>query len=339
MDFKVRVVDSDERTGAFRLALTPDPRRYEWIERNGERALFDRLENAVIPEHVLDSALARVSGIPLTFAPPRIDSTRDYVRGRRPSIAASLLATTPRAGSSDIAVERLASLAEHELEFTVLSIDLVGSTRLATTLPTATYAQMIDVYVTEAANMVALFRGHVLKFTGDGLLAFFPGLGPNTQNDLGIDCALSLTTLVDDGLNPELERVGLPALRVRLGLDHGQAAVRVLGSPATKRHADLIGEVVNLACKVQGLAAPGGVCIGGVAERALHVRWREQLEPVQLPPSWAFSDEHGRPYPVFRWRHAPNPSSSATDDLEAAGTAPALIQEFAPTEHQATFGR
>jgi len=239
--------------------------------------------------------------MPVHYAPPKIANAFEYIDSRKPLIAARLAgdAGAP-AALNDASGELLESLADHRLDFAIISIDLVGSTRLATSLDADAYARLIGLLLTELSEVAPLFHGHVLKYTGDGLIAYIPGPSPNTQSDLAIDCALTMHGLVYRALNPAFEAAGLPAVDVRLGIDAGEAAVLVLGSPETKRHADLIGEVVSLACKVQGQAAPGEVWLGGVAVRHLHVQWRERLEPVATPADWPYADEHDKPYELHR---------------------------------------
>lgn len=71
---------------------------------------------------------------------------------------------------------------------------------------------------------------------------------------------------------------------VRLGLDGGEAAIVVLGSDKTKRHADLIGDVVSLACKIESRADTGAIFLGETVHRNLHFSWRELCSAVDTPP-------------------------------------------------------
>lgn len=106
--------------------------------------------------------------------------------------------------------------------------------------------------------------------------------------------------LVYDAINPELEAASLPTIDVRLGLDGGEAAIVVLGSDKTKRHADLIGDVVSLACKIESRADTGAIFLGETVHRNLHFSWRELCSAVETPPDWAYSVGGGDPYPLFR---------------------------------------
>ena len=106
--------------------------------------------------------------------------------------------------------------------------------------------------------------------------------------------------LVYDAINPELEAASLPTIDVRLGLDGGEAAIVVLGSDKTKRHADLIGDVVSLACKIESRADTGAIFLGETVHRNLHYSWRELCSAVETPPDWTYSVSGGDPYPLFR---------------------------------------
>jgi hypothetical protein len=94
----------------------------------------------------------------------------------------------------------------------------------------------------------------------------------------------------------ELAAAGLLAVDVR----RGEAAIKVLGSDQTKRHADLIGDVVSLAAKIESRAGIGEIWLGDAVHRNLHFPWRELCAPVELPGDWTYSATGGTPYPLYR---------------------------------------
>ena len=248
----------------------------------------------------MESLARQLQGKPLYFQPPRILSARDYVDARRPAIIARLEGKTEAPSFQDKSEEFLESLSVDKLAFVILSVDIVGSTHLATTLDRWTYAKLISIVLFELSEVIPKFHGHVLKYTGDGLIAYFPEPSFITKNDLAIDCALTLLRLVKDGLNPVLGDHGLPAIQIRIGLDSGEAYVETIGSPETKQHKDIIGDVVSLATKIQARAQPGEIYLGDVTERNLHTMWRMGCEPVDLGGSWEYRDRSGNVYKVHR---------------------------------------
>jgi class 3 adenylate cyclase len=241
-----------------------------------------------------------MQGMPIHYDSQRIGNAVAYVESRRPRIAGFLAGEQPIPTFGNASQEYLQSLSVNEERFVILSFDIVGSTKLATTLPTAKYAKLIQTVLFELSEVVPQFHGHVLSYGGDGFVAYFAAPNFIGKNDLAIDCALTLRRLVYQGLNPVLTQSGYPSIDIRIGLDSGEAAVVVIGSDQTKQQSDLVGEVVNLACKIQAQAPSGGIALGAWTLRNLHTHWRQRCVPLELPGDWGYKDTDGAPYPVFR---------------------------------------
>jgi class 3 adenylate cyclase len=300
LDFKVEILNADEETGIISWAMVPDPERYECIDLDGEPAYRDRFEGFIIPQRVIAEAAPTLTGLPLTAAPPLIKDALAYIDSRGEPIGRRLRGEVHPAPIADPSADLLTEMAGYEQDFAIISVDLVRSTSLAGDLSSSDYLTLIDTISAELAEIAPLFHGHVLKFTGDGGLFFIPGPTRNQQNDLAIDCALTMRGLIYRALNQQLAEAGRPKVDVRVGIDAGASSVRVLGSPISKRGPDIIGEVVNLACKIEGAGEPGDICVGGVAAHSMHRQWRELLEPVVPPTGWPYTDEYGEAYPLYR---------------------------------------
>lgn len=291
----------DAQTGSVTRLCTPDPRRYERVERAGHSGWLDRFDGMLLTDELVEQIFRSTPQVPMYVERQEIDDAFVYVEGRRQAIRQRLASeATPQQGghlSSDI----LEQLAGRTHGFVVLAFDIVGSTRLALDLPVRDFARLCGVVLFEAGETVIQFHGQVLKNGGDGVIAYFAEPSFNRKHDLALDCALTLRHLVHAVLNDELERAGLPRIDVRLGLEAGEAIVDTQGSPSTNASVDLAGAVVNMAVKVQALAAPGEILVGRAADLGLHTDWREQLEPVDLPPTWTYRNRRGAPYEVYRY--------------------------------------
>jgi class 3 adenylate cyclase len=307
-DLQIEVVDIDPGTRKVEYHVRPDPGRYEWREREGAHLLYDRFDDVYFPRALVIDMLKRA--LEMTPGPSLgvIPDIAAYVASRRPVIAAALRGERSNMGLVDLSEAQLREFEKDELAFVVLSVDIKGSTKLQTNSSRQAFAVTISALLTEIGELVALFHGHVLKYTGDGLIAYFAPPTFIIKNDAAVDCAYCVRRLVYDAINPELEATGLPTIDVRLGLDGGEAAIVVLGSDKTKRHADLIGDVVSLACKIESLAETGGIFLGEAVHRNLHFSWRELCSAVEPPSDWTYSVSGGAPYPLFR--------------LDATGTRP-----------------
>lgn len=300
----------EQKTGRHVEVPYPDPRRYEWREANGKRYLYDRLDDALMPEALFLETVNSLASLPAYDQQPKIKDATAYVEGRRETIRRKLIGQRGDATYMSPSEEFLRALPNDTHDFVILSLDLVGSTRRATGTMLNDYARTMQAVLGEIGEVLPLFHGHVLKHTGDGVIAYFASPGFITKHDLAIDCALTLRKLIYSGFNPMLRELGWRELDIRIGLDSGKIAVVPIGSAATKQEKDLIGEVVSIACKIQSRAPTGGITLGDEMLRNLHTQWREICEELPLPSDWSFQDPHfGRPYAVHLvkahdWRDA-----------------------------------
>jgi class 3 adenylate cyclase len=307
MDFVQEIisVNEDKRTITFRLI--PDPRRYEWKEIEGKRYLYDKLDEVLFSEKTFFDLAKQMAGQPIYFQPQEIDNAKQYVKSRIPLIRARLREDEKLATLQDKSEAFLESLTDDKLGFVIMSVDIVGSRKLSTELEQKKYIRLISTTLYEMSEIIPKFHGHVLKYTGDGLIAYFPEPSFITKNDLAIDCALTIRRLVYKGLNPVFENEGYPSIDIRIGLDSGEAYVITIGSPETKRHKDIIGAVVSLAAKIQSLGKPGDILLGNVTERNLHTMWREICEEIIPGEGWMYKVD-GEPYKVYKVKFVDSPT-------------------------------
>ncbi|MFN0009295.1 MAG: adenylate/guanylate cyclase domain-containing protein [Planctomycetota bacterium] len=290
---------TDPDTGRVFELPYPDPRRYDWRTIDGVRYLHDRLDGSLIEEGAFWEGMNKFPSLPVYDQKQLIGSSQEYVESRRGPIRAQLLDAVDSPNYRSPSEDFLRSIPTETHDFVILSLDLVGSTNRAIGTPLGEYARTMQVVFSEIGEVLPKFHGHVLKHTGDGVIAYFAAPGFITMHDLAIDCALTLRRLVYEGFNPVLRELGRKELATRMGLDSGTIAVVSVGSVSSKQERDLIGEVVSLACKIQGLAPVGGITLGDEVLCNLHLTWRGICEEVQLPPTWTYrSPESDRPYRV-----------------------------------------
>jgi adenylate cyclase len=300
IDLVLRKIEFDVEKGFIKGELTPDPRRYEWKVINGEEFLYDKLDNLCYPREVLDKALKDIIELPIYYQRPEVDNVEQYVKSRLLLIDERMKGRAEPFAFQDKSEEFLESLAENKLGFVIMCIDMIRSTNLSLSLELEKYAKMIEVLLFEMSEIVSRYHGHVLKYTGDGLIAYFPEPSFISKNDLALDCALAVRRLLYNALNPVLKKYGCPNIHIRIGLESGDAYVVSIGSPSTKRHKDIIGAVVNLACKIQSLGNAGDVLLGETTYRNLHITRKLNCEEHTLPDNWIYLNENREPYKVYR---------------------------------------
>ena len=159
----------------------------------------------------------------------------------------------------------LESTRQRRQEISVLFGDLDGFTSYAERAAPTEVAELLDAYWSAAAPLLARrFDGEVEKFIGDGIVARFNTRGD--QPDHALRAARAALALQRE-LAPLAERnPDWPQLRV--GVNSGEAVVREIGGAGHVAY-PAVGDTINTAARLEGLAPPGGVLIGPETYRRL----------------------------------------------------------------------
>ncbi len=137
----------------------------------------------------------------------------------------------------------------------ILAADVVGFSRLAGADEDRTLARLRALRSDLVDPTVDVHRGRVVKRTGDGILAEFRSVVD------AVRCAIELQ-------NSMVERnAGLPPERrivFRIGVH--------LGDVVEESDGDLMGDGVNIAARLEGIAKPGAICLSVDAYRQVRSR-------------------------------------------------------------------
>ena len=148
----------------------------------------------------------------------------------------------------------------------ILVADVVGYSRLAAADEEGTLARLRTLRTELIDPAVAAHQGRIVKRTGDGNLIEFRSVVDAVRCAIGVQ-------------NGMLERnAGLPLERrieFRIGIH--------LGDVVEESDGDLMGDGVNIAARLEGIAKPGGVCLSEDAYR--QVKGRLDLAVTDLGPT------------------------------------------------------
>jgi class 3 adenylate cyclase/predicted ATPase len=150
-------------------------------------------------------------------------------------------------------------------QLTVMFVDLVGSTALSARLDPEDMREVIRAYQGCCTDAVERWDGHVAKYMGDGVLAYFGW--PQAHEDeaeRAVRAGLAITTAVG-----QLSLPGGGPLAARVGIATGLVMVGELIGEGAAREESVVGETPNLAGRLQTLAAPGSVVISQATRRLL----------------------------------------------------------------------
>jgi class 3 adenylate cyclase/predicted ATPase len=171
------------------------------------------------------------------------------------------------------------SVYERRKVATLLFCDLTGSTALGERVDPETLRGLMAAYFQEMRSIVERHGGTVEKFIGDAVLAAF-GVPRAHEDDALRACraALEMQSRLAD-LNEELERRFGERISLRIGVNTGE----VVAGDASSRETFVTGDPVNVAARLEQLAAPGEVLMGEQTYLLVsHAVDATRLEPLQL---------------------------------------------------------
>src|SRR5262245_27109366 len=137
----------------------------------------------------------------------------------------------------------------------ILAADVVGFSRLAGADEDRTLARLRALRSDLVDPTIAVHNGRVVKRTGDGVLVEFRSVVD------AVRCGIEIQNLMVErnaGLSPERR------IEFRIGVH--------LGDVVEESDGDLMGDGVNIAARLEGVAQPGAICLSEDAYRQVRSR-------------------------------------------------------------------
>jgi TolB-like protein/class 3 adenylate cyclase len=191
----------------------------------------------------------------------------------------------------------------------ILVSDIVGYSRLAGADEDRILARLRTLRSDLIDPTIAVHHGRIVKRTGDGSIIEFRSVVD------AVNCAIEVQRAM---VERNAEVAPDKRIEFRIGIH--------LGDVVEESDGDLIGDGVNIAARLQGIAEPGGICISDDAYRQVKSRLDLKaidLGPVPLKniaePLRAYSLEVGAP-----------PAARSPPQADQAKSAPKRRSSFAP---------
>jgi adenylate cyclase len=128
----------------------------------------------------------------------------------------------------------------------ILVADVVGYSRLANADEERTLARLRALTGDLIEPAIAAHRGRIVKRTGDGFIAEFRSVVDAAR------CGIEVQTgMIERNAGVASDR----RIEFRIGAH--------LGDVVEDADGDLMGDGVNIASRLEGLCAPGAICVGG----------------------------------------------------------------------------
>jgi len=175
----------------------------------------------------------------------------------------ALPVAAPDAATENHEAGKIVGAIAERRQLTILFCDLVGSTDLSRRLDPEDMRDVLRSYQNAVGREVTRFNGHIAKFMGDGILAYFGWPAAfEDQAERAVRAAIATILAVR-----RLEFPQAVELDVRIGIASGQVVVGDLLGEGMAREAAVTGDAPNLAARLQEVATPGKIVICDTTRR------------------------------------------------------------------------
>jgi CheY-like chemotaxis protein/class 3 adenylate cyclase len=123
--------------------------------------------------------------------------------------------------------------------------------------------QYYSIFINTMAILAKNYGAKIVKSAGDALIFYFPDSSDPTNEAAFKDILECFTTMIlaRDIINAKLHSENLPSVSYRISADYGK--VEVATSTSSKGREDLFGSTMNICAKINSMAEPNGIVIGG----------------------------------------------------------------------------
>ncbi|NTV72892.1 MAG: GAF domain-containing protein, partial [Holophaga sp.] len=164
-------------------------------------------------------------------------------------------------------------------EISVLFADISGFTRMSEGMEPLQLATILNRSFEVMTDQIFIRGGTLDKYIGDAIMAFFGAPAPDPDHALH---AVEAAKAMQQGLKVMNENrpAGYPELRMRIGINSGEAFAGDIGCEKRMDYT-VMGSTVNLASRLEsGVAKPGQIVIGPRTAEIVGTAGLRLLEPI-----------------------------------------------------------
>jgi CheY-like chemotaxis protein/class 3 adenylate cyclase len=162
----------------------------------------------------------------------------------------------------DLASEEICFLPNSQ-NYCVCIVDIVDSTSITAKISDhQKIRQYYSIFINTMAVLLRTYGGKIVKNAGDALIFYFPDSSDPANEAVFKDILECFTVMIlaRDIINAKLDAHNLLPVSYRISADYGRVEVATSTSSRTE---DLFGSPMNICAKINSLAEPNGIVVGG----------------------------------------------------------------------------
>jgi two-component system, OmpR family, response regulator ChvI len=170
---------------------------------------------------------------------------------------------------SDLASEEI-SFVDRSMNCCIGFVGMLNSTKVTAEIyGRQKIGQYYSIFINTMAILVKNYSAKIVKYAGDALIFYFPETSDSSNETAFNDTFECFTTMIlaNDVINTKLHSENLPSVSYRISADYGR--VEVATSTSSKGE-DLFGSTMNICAKINSMAEPNGIVIGGDLYRIIN---------------------------------------------------------------------
>ncbi len=156
-----------------------------------------------------------------------------------------------------------------------------------------------SIFINTMAVLAKNYGAKIIKSAGDALIFYFPDSSDPTNEAAFKDILECFTTMIlaRDIINAKLQSEGgnLPSVSYRISADYGR--VEVATSTSSKGREDLFGSTMNICAKINSMAEPNGIVIGGDLYQI--IKSFSFIDKYEFRELEGYSTGFGNSYPLY----------------------------------------
>ena len=217
---------------------------------------------------------------------------------------------------SDLASEEI-SFVDRSMNCCIGFVVMLNSTKVTAEIyGRQKIGQYYSIFINTMAILVKNYGAKIVKNAGDALIFYFPETSDSSNEAAFNDILECFTTMIlaRDVINAKLHSENLPSVSYRISADYGR--VEVATSTSSKGE-DLFGSTMNRCAKINSMAEPNGIVIGGDLYRIINsftfVNNRYEFRELKGGYSIGFDQR----YPVYRTLSRNNNNNTSGIDINS----------------------